>query len=325
MFDKSGTAIAARYESGNWIEVGEVTGMGGGSELNGVKYDHVLDIEMEKQGGVVTLQVGYNDGDNPFEAAQKFVDDNELSQSYLGQVADYIRERCGTKKAGNVIDMTSSAATDADMADADVSLPAYAHLPVRGMTVFMNGEDKIEKVTAKIFELLPDLAAVDTDAILEAADVIKQSSRYHSTTITEPHMISLSRVLKSAGNDASKAFPSIDMLRLASCHPSVCTAPYAPYWGAVVDNVLDLAAGNCGSVAVCMLTFRLVCNLLKPQPLASDCALFRGARLDRCAKLAAEVVEGSDNKNVRSELAEVESGPAGGRRSGPTDHAVPEE
>jgi len=35
VFNKQGTAIAARYESGNWIEVGEVTGYGGGEEVSG--------------------------------------------------------------------------------------------------------------------------------------------------------------------------------------------------------------------------------------------------------------------------------------------------
>lgn len=66
----------------------------------------MLPIELERPGqpGVQTLKIGYNDGENTFVAAQKFIDDNELSQGYLGQIADYIKERCGTKNP-NVIDM----------------------------------------------------------------------------------------------------------------------------------------------------------------------------------------------------------------------------
>lgn len=41
----------------------------------GKTYDHVFPIEIEQPGGmgVQNLQIGYNNGDNPFQAAQTFI------------------------------------------------------------------------------------------------------------------------------------------------------------------------------------------------------------------------------------------------------------
>jgi len=97
----------------------------------------VLDIEIERAGSVQTLKIGYNDGENHFVAAQKFIDDHELQQGYLGQIADYIKERCGTKKANNTIDMTAGEA-NVEMQDAALPDPpaaTYEFLPNRSMQV----------------------------------------------------------------------------------------------------------------------------------------------------------------------------------------------
>ena len=54
VFNKAGKAIAAQYTSGNWIELGQVTGSAGSSNsgtVNGVSYDHVVPVEREGAGG----------------------------------------------------------------------------------------------------------------------------------------------------------------------------------------------------------------------------------------------------------------------------------
>jgi len=45
--------------------VGEVTGSRDSGTIDGVKYDHVLAIEIEQPTGLQKLQIGHNDGDNP--------------------------------------------------------------------------------------------------------------------------------------------------------------------------------------------------------------------------------------------------------------------
>ena len=76
LFNKSGVAIAAQWSlvSKVWIEIGEVTGNADSDTIDGVAYDHVLPVEIETSGGLSTLQLGYNNGENPFVAAQRFID-----------------------------------------------------------------------------------------------------------------------------------------------------------------------------------------------------------------------------------------------------------
>lgn len=56
-------------------------------------YDHVLPVEMDTPRGVQSLKLGYNDGENPFVAAQRFIEQNQLGQHYLGEIADWIMAR----------------------------------------------------------------------------------------------------------------------------------------------------------------------------------------------------------------------------------------
>ncbi len=84
--------IAAQWSavSQAWVEIGVVTGGGDGGVLNGVTFDHVMPVEMDTANGVATLKLGYNNGENPFVAAKRFIDSNGLDNIYLQQIADWI-------------------------------------------------------------------------------------------------------------------------------------------------------------------------------------------------------------------------------------------
>lgn len=74
----------------------KVMGASDGGLVDGESYDRVYPIEVEGVGGTVRkLQIGYNIGQNPFVAAQNFIDKNELPQTYLAEIADYITKRSG--------------------------------------------------------------------------------------------------------------------------------------------------------------------------------------------------------------------------------------
>mmetsp|Transcript_40977 Transcript_40977/g.162226 ORF Transcript_40977/g.162226 Transcript_40977/m.162226 type:complete len:806 (-) Transcript_40977:1084-3501(-) len=88
-----------------WIKVGDVVdspdGGGGGAAgggagtsggtIDGKYYDFVFDVEVEEGGANRSL--GYNRGENPYEAAQRFVEQNELSGGdYLDQIAKFIEQ-----------------------------------------------------------------------------------------------------------------------------------------------------------------------------------------------------------------------------------------
>ena len=74
-----------------WVMVGTVTDASGGglkTSYNGKEYDYVFDVDIKD--GEPPLKLPYNTTQNPYEAAQKFLNDNELPAAYLDQVAQFI-------------------------------------------------------------------------------------------------------------------------------------------------------------------------------------------------------------------------------------------
>jgi len=75
-----------------WVHVGTVVDSSGSSgrkvQYNGREYDYVFDVDIEE--GKPPLKLPYNLSENPYEAATKFLGDNELPISYIDQVAKFI-------------------------------------------------------------------------------------------------------------------------------------------------------------------------------------------------------------------------------------------
>lgn len=79
-----------------WSKVGEVVdnpsgGGAGGGAINGKSYDFVFEVEIGEGGKKEKL--GYNRGENSYFAAQRFIDENELSQEFLDQIAQFIEQQ----------------------------------------------------------------------------------------------------------------------------------------------------------------------------------------------------------------------------------------
>ena len=83
--------------------------------------------------------------------------------------------------------------------------------------------------------------------------------------------------------DARRAFPALDLARLAALHPDAARATRRGYWegllGAALDACRGLGDGIVGEVAVPLLTMRLVANSYKG---GSGSAGAAGALVDRC-------------------------------------------
>ena len=75
-----------------WMNVGTVVDAAGSSgkktHHQGKDYDFVFDVDIED--GKPPLKLPYNLSQNPYEAATRFIQDNELPMSYLDQVANFI-------------------------------------------------------------------------------------------------------------------------------------------------------------------------------------------------------------------------------------------
>jgi phospholipase A-2-activating protein len=87
--------------SGQWVKIGEVVGGVGSSQKklhDGKEYDYVFDVDIED--GAPPLKLPYNASENPYVAAQRFLEKNELPLGYLDQVVNFIEKNSGGVQLG---------------------------------------------------------------------------------------------------------------------------------------------------------------------------------------------------------------------------------
>ena len=91
---RNGDSVEAHVWSSStasWTNVGTVVDAVGSSrkkEFEGKEYDYVFDVDIKE--GAPALKLPYNANQNPYEAAAKFLEKNELSMGYLDTVANFI-------------------------------------------------------------------------------------------------------------------------------------------------------------------------------------------------------------------------------------------
>ncbi|ROT41624.1 ubiquitin homeostasis protein lub1 [Sodiomyces alkalinus F11] len=92
----NGTITAHQWSMSQqqWINIGTVVDAAASSgkktEYNGKSYDFVFDVDIED--GKPPLKLPYNLSENPYEAATRFLGDNELPMTYLDNVANFITQ-----------------------------------------------------------------------------------------------------------------------------------------------------------------------------------------------------------------------------------------
>ncbi|KAF9227767.1 PFU-domain-containing protein [Gyrodon lividus] len=76
-----------------WQKIGEVVdavGSGRKQLYNGKEYDYVFDVDIRE--GAPPLKLPYNVSENPYVAAQRFLQQNDISMNYLDEVAGFIEK-----------------------------------------------------------------------------------------------------------------------------------------------------------------------------------------------------------------------------------------
>ncbi len=92
--EANGSVGAYQWSQGahEWLSVGTVVDAVGSSgrkvDYAGKSYDYVFDVDIED--GKPPLKLPFDLSQNPYEAATKFIQDNELPATYLEQVANFI-------------------------------------------------------------------------------------------------------------------------------------------------------------------------------------------------------------------------------------------
>ncbi|TFY60426.1 hypothetical protein EVJ58_g5154 [Rhodofomes roseus] len=84
-----------------WVKIGDVVdavGSGRKQLYEGKEYDHVFDVDVQE--GMPPLKLPYNATENPYVAAQRFLDAHELPMSYLDEVVRFIEKNTGGVSLG---------------------------------------------------------------------------------------------------------------------------------------------------------------------------------------------------------------------------------
>lgn len=91
---------AHQFSNGAWSKIGDVVGQNqaSGSKKQthaGKQYDYVFDVDVSDN--APPLKLPYNNSDNPYNTAEKFIADNQLPPSYLEQVVQFIIQNSQAK------------------------------------------------------------------------------------------------------------------------------------------------------------------------------------------------------------------------------------
>ena len=237
VFNKDSSAIAAQWsaDAGAWVEIGEVLGSNSGGIVNEKQYDNVIPVEMETPSGLVKLNLGHNVGENPFSAAQRFIDENSLGPQYLGQIADFIMSRTGAPSVPT-FDLSNGTAQPTRPTThpvTAVAIPApptpkqFNHLPARTYTYFSE-VPPILKIMSKVTEFNADTNALSAGEITDIEMLLKTleaTSYYHVSTVSTQQ---IKAMLKSSqwgdssrpGGAPGRLFICLDICRLVALHPA---------------------------------------------------------------------------------------------------------
>lgn len=308
LFNKGGVAIAAQWSSTSqtWIEVGQVMGSSDGGTIDGVSYDHVLPIEVDQTGGgVAKLEIGYNNGENPFVAAQRFIDAYMLPQYHLNDIADYIQQRVGKETPTLGMGGAAESTSPAPVATAGVPLIAFEHLPMPIYKTFelssKSATTTLEKMKTKI-QGFGKLSESQLSSLSSLIDTLGATNRYHSSKIPISELGLISDMLGSL--PPAEAFPFLDLARLSVLHPDAASNANAALWSMILQQAIALAGKTEGlegpsAVAIPMLTMRLFVNTFKGGAGSLHAAVESLDDMTKCL----DKFWTSSNKNVRLSVA----------------------
>jgi len=313
LFNKNSTAIAAQWSmaSQTWIEVGQVMGSADGGTVDGVQYDHALPIEIDQTGGgVAKLEIGYNNGENQFVAAQRFIDAHMLPQHHLNEIANYIEQR--VKSEGRTLGEAVPGAAGGNgsgnpspAATTGVPMVSYEHLPVPAYKSFelsaKTATTTLEKMKKKIHEH-GHLSDSQLTTISNLMNTLAATNRYHSSQIENDELKVIADMLEKV--PINEVFPALDLARLTVAHAHAAGSSNAAYWNTIICKALSMCADTSdlegpAAVAIPMLSLRLFANAFRGGPGSLQAVTSQLGPVLRCN----EKFIGSKNKNIRLSAA----------------------
>ncbi|KAJ5908114.1 hypothetical protein N7495_000796 [Penicillium taxi] len=319
--DGSVTAHTWSSQSQEWIAVGTVVESAGSSgrktEYLGQDYDYVFDVDIED--GKPPLKLPYNASQNPYEAATKFIGDNELSMNYLDQVAAFITQNTQGATLGQPQEPASQGAdpwgSDRRYRPGDATadqnaqppipesrpevLPQKTYLSIRSANLKLVSKKLLELNKKLIDEGLKNKALSPS----EVEDVMALCDQLEST----PKLAESSRPIVESGvplivkiattwPDINR-LPGLDLLRLlAAASPLSATLNYdgENLVTAILESEVFELPFNVNNA---MLAIRTFANLFETDP-GRDLAMAHFDQILAGVKSALENAGDSPNRNL---------------------------
>jgi phospholipase A-2-activating protein len=261
-----------------WLNIGTVVDSAGsgGRKIshNGKEYDYVFDVDIED--GKPPLKLAYNLNQNHYEAARKFIDDNELPVTYLDQVANFIIQN--TK--GATLGQSSGPGADPwgsesryrpgdanEVASQPRQSPAAAKiLPQKDYLPIASGNHKV------IFKKLQEFNQALIDDGQKGISLNPSNVEQLSTTVTAVEkgngkgvdLAGVNLLLKAATQwPADKRLPALDLLRLVLVYEeptAYLVQPQQDLWSALSDSAVFTPSSPPNNT---MMAIRCISNLLQ--------------------------------------------------------------
>lgn len=247
--DGSITAHTWSAATQEWIAVGTVVDSAGSSgrktEYLGQDYDYVFDVDIED--GKPPLKLPYNVSQNPYEAASKFISENELPMSYLDQVANFITQNTQGATLGQSQEATPPGGDpwgterryrpgDASAADnAQPSIPAsrpqilpqktYLSIRTANLKVISKKLQEINEKLVSEGEKGIALTSSEMEAVVALCGQLESSQRLAESPVVENGVPLIFRIATSW--PTANRLPGLDVLRLLAPSASfVATTEY---------------------------------------------------------------------------------------------------
>jgi phospholipase A-2-activating protein len=321
--EDNGSVTAHTWSSATqeWIAVGTVVDSAGSSgrktEYLGQDYDYVFDVDIED--GKPPLKLPYNLSQNPYEAATKFINDNELPIGYLDQVANFITQNTQGATIGQTTD-TQQAAPGSDpwgqerryrpgeaaAAPQPQSIPETRQNVLPQTSYLSIKTANIKVIVKKLTELNEQLVSSgnkDYSYNPPELDTLVQFCNYLENTASFPKdptdiETGIQLVLKAALKwPPPNRLPGLDLLRLLAAATPV-TAQIRFEGQDVVDGIQQSGAFQSPiSVNNAMLAIRFFANLFDT-PLGSDLAASKFDDILRMVSSATTAAGAPSNRNV---------------------------
>lgn len=282
--DGSVTAHTWTAATQQWTAVGTVVDSAASSgrktEYLGQDYDYVFDVDVED--GKPPLKLPYNVSQNPYDAATKFIQDNELPMSYLDQVANFIVQNT----QGATLGQTSQEAGgpepwgqerryrpgDAEAAQ-QASIPESRPKVLPQKTFLSIKSANLKVISKKLGELNQQLESAgskdlalspsEMDTVSAMCSQLETSRPFKDTSLVESGIESLFKIATEW--PPANRLPGLDLLRvLAAATPLMATMDYGEQ-----DLISGIQSGGIFDPPInvnnAMLSVRMMANLFETE------------------------------------------------------------